>query len=653
MARYPFAYDRSRPYMEQAGEWIADVLYERLPAAGFEVREEQIYMAYQLERAFTQRKTIFAEAGVGTGKTIVYLLYSLCYARYTGKPAIVACADESLIEQLLKPGGDLAKLERHLGLSIDARAAKAPEQYLCLDKLDYARLDEQYGTRFEALREQLPPFARQSATMQAFYPYGDRKDYPELDDAQWEMVNWDAFHDCLACPQRHRCGQTLSRAHTRAAADLIICSHDFYMEHVWTREARRREGQLPLLPEHGAVVFDEGHLLEAAAQKALTYKLRHDVFEELITRLLHGRVRKSLALRVDETIAQSETVFGWLQSQSRPVAGSERMQVLVDERLRTEMRRFRELLAVIEEELVYESGLFTLDDYQLRIVEEHLEMMQHALGLFERQEELICWVSGQGPGLSLAIMPMTVRELLQSRVFDRPMPVVFSSATLSVEGSFDYMAHSLGVGASYLSFSVPPPDPYGSRMTLVAPQWTERSDHDRSKMKAAERLLIDAGGRTLLLFPSREQLARFRQELIYCPDCAGLLFLFEGDREISHLIDAFERDESSVLCAVSLWEGLDIPGPSLSQVIVWSLPFPPHDPVFIAKRSRARDPYAEVDLPYMLLRLRQGIGRLIRSRDDRGTVAILSEELQESRHPVRASIEAVLPPGARLRYALA
>jgi len=79
---YPFEYDRTRPFMEQVGEWVGDVFYEILPEAGFEVRDEQIYMAFQVERAFAEKKTIFAEAGVGTGKTLVYLLYSICYARY-------------------------------------------------------------------------------------------------------------------------------------------------------------------------------------------------------------------------------------------------------------------------------------------------------------------------------------------------------------------------------------------------------------------------------------------------------------------------------------------------------------------------------------------------------------------------------------------
>ncbi|GIO56449.1 ATP-dependent DNA helicase [Paenibacillus cineris] len=648
MERYPFTYDPKRPFVQQAGEWVADVFYDVLPEAGFEIRDEQIYMAFQLEKAFAEKKTIFAEAGVGTGKTLVYLLYSVCYARYTRRPAVIACADESLIEQLVKPEGDIAKLARHLGLHIDARLGKSPDQYLCLRKLDDVRLRDEEGVRWDDLAAGLPDFVYSTAPMQSFHAYGDRKGYPELTDEEWSRINWDPFQDCFTCDRRHRCGQTLSRDHYRQAADLIICSHDYYMEHVWTYEGRKREGQLPLLPEHCAVVFDEGHLLESAAMKALSYKMKHVVFEELITRLLQGEIRESLAVLIDEAIVQSEAMFAAFGRQSRSVAGSDRKEIVLDGALLAEVHRFRSLLTSIEEELVFESELYTLNEYELRIVEEHLEMMQKALHLFERSEALICWAVDGPDGLTLSIMPRTVKEVLQEQVFGAKMPIVFSSATLSVQGAFDYVADSLGI-ESFLSFSVPSPYDYADQMKVLTPADSRSTADFNGKLEAAARLLRESGGRALILFNGREELRRFKQELAAgTVQVPGVPFYFEGDQEISHLISAFQREETSVLCAVSLWEGLDVPGPALSNVIVWSLPFPPHDPVFTAKRKESAAPFEEVDMPYMLLRLRQGIGRLIRSRDDRGIVAILGEELAGST-PVREQVLAVLPEGVTLQ----
>ncbi|NBD23406.1 ATP-dependent DNA helicase [Paenibacillus glycinis] len=638
MNKYPFEFDPKVPFIQQASDWIADVFYERLPEAGFELRDEQIFMAFQLERAYNEKRTIFAEAGVGTGKTFVYLLYAINYARYTRKPAIIACADESLIEQLVKPEGDIAKLARYLDLTIDARLGKSMDQYICLNKLDDARGGLDNLEAFGDVHASLPDFVNNPGTMQAFHPYGNRKDYPNLTDEQWNAISWDVFQDCLVCSRRHRCGQTLSREHYRKAADIIICSHDFYMEHVWTYEARKREGQLPLLPEHSSVVFDEGHLLETAAQSALTYKLKHGVFESIVTRLLQGEIRETLAVAIEEAIEQSEKLFALLDAGSIAVEASDRREAPLTKAFLREVDRFGLLLSAIEEELVFESGMFTIDAYQLTIVEEHIEMIQLALRLFKQPEGLISWVEQDRDGTSLVIMPKLVKEVLKERVFSQRMPVVFSSATLSVEGSFRYIADSLGIDDA-LSFSVASPYEYEERMSVA---FSSESDPD-AKLRLTLDRLRQSAGKALLLFPSMEELRRFRDDIADIPGYAEFRFLFEGTAEISHLIASFQNDEASVLCAVTLWEGLDIPGPSLSHVLMWSLPFPPGDPVFTAKRREADDPFRQVDMPHMLLRLRQGLGRLIRKRDDEGIVTIFGRELADGE--IMDRIKGVLPQG--------
>jgi len=663
---YPFTFDPSRPFIQQAGEWIADVFYDILPEAGLELRDEQIYMAFQLEKAYAEKKTIFAEAGVGTGKTLVYLLYAIAYARYTRKPAIIACADESLIEQLVKPEGDIHKLARYLDLNVDARLGKSPDQYICLNKLDVVRAEPSESDMYRDIYADLPEFVHYADTMQTFRPYGNRKDYPALDDEQWSKIGWDVFQDCLVCPQRHRCGQTLSRDHYRKATDIIICSHDFYMEHVWTYEARKREGQLPLLPEHSSVVFDEGHLLETAAQNALTYKLKQGLFESIVTRLLDGEVRETLAVAVEEVIVQSDMLFEQLARYSKPVPGSDRKDIQWNDELLAQIARVKQHIDVIEEELVFESGLFTLDDYQLKIVEEHLEMIQLALGLCRQQDQLISWVTGENEDLTLVIMPKQVKEVLGEMVFARKMPVIFSSATLSVDGSFDYIADSLGI-EKYLSFSVESPYDYKEQMhaELITDLYSQNiagsvsdaggkhvsvstvgiqgvSEQEiRQQTERVLSLVEQSGGRSLLLFSSMQELAAFRRMTEVMGVALPYRMLYEGTAEISHLISEFQQEETSVLCAVTLWEGLDIPGPSLSHVIIWSLPFPPNDPVFASRREEAMDAFHEVDMPYMMLRLRQGIGRLIRSRDDNGRVSIFGRELLQE--DVRQAVEHLLP----------
>ncbi|MCZ0755740.1 ATP-dependent DNA helicase [Anoxybacillus sp. J5B_2022] len=640
--RYPFSLEKNESFFDKLGEWIGDVFYDILPEAGFELRDEQVYMAFQIERAFKEKKVMFAEAGVGTGKTIVYLLYAICYARYTGKPAIIACADETLIEQLVKKEGDIAKISQVLDLHIDVRLAKSQDQYLCLNKLDQVLMtDDDEIELYEQIFDELPAFVHDHKTLQSFYHYGDRKEYAHLSDEQWQKIAWDQFQDCFACEKRHRCGQTLSREHYRKAADLIVCSHDFYMEHVWTYEARKREGQLPLLPEASCVVFDEGHLLEFAAQKALTYRMKETTLETLLTRLLENDIREELAYLIEETLQVCDRFFAELALCATEVIGSNRQEITFSPSLVRYAKELSKKIEAIGNELVFESETYTIDHYQLNIVDEYLDQIEHSLHLFVHNREAITWLETSPEGKTLVIMPRTVQEVLREKVFNKKMPFIFSSATLSNQKSFTYIAESLGID-DYLSFSVDSPFDYDEQMTIYMPTFTNDDTLFSQKYRYALQKIRETEGRALVLFPSKQELQQFKQAAEKEHEFS---FLFEGDREISELVATFQRDEETVLCAEHLWEGLDIPGPSLSNVIIWSLPYPPNDPVFQAKRKVYADPFWQVDVPYMLLRLRQGVGRLIRTHEDRGIVSIFVTN--DENEKVIEAIKGVLPTDIR------
>jgi ATP-dependent DNA helicase DinG len=230
-------------------------------------------------------------------------------------------------------------------------------------------------------------------------------------------------------------------------------------------------------------------------------------------------------------------------------------------------------------------------------------------------------------------MPRKVEEVLKERVFSKKLPFVFSSATLSESKSFDFIANSLGI-SDYLSLSVESPFDYDEQMNL---QLVNEDDRTSKFSKTLEELKR-SGGRGLILFSTQFELKWFKEKL--ASETIEFPVLFEGDKEISSLVKQFQQNEETVLCAVHLWEGLDIPGPSLSNVVIWSLPFPPKDPVFEAKKSDKKDPFKEVDLPYMLLRLRQGIGRLIRTSVDKGSITIFLAENDQS---IIDQIKSILP----------
>ncbi|MEI5907245.1 ATP-dependent DNA helicase [Bacillus spongiae] len=611
----PFSLTKEQSFYEALGDWIGDVFYDLLPEQGFEIRDEQIFMAFQLEKAFQQKEVIFAEAGVGTGKTLAYLLYSICYARYTGKPGIIACADETLIEQLVKKEGDIKKLERALGLSFDVRLAKSPDQYLCTKKL---QSNNTKYPEFKEIKKELPEFVMEPKSMTKYFPYGDRKDYQHLDDDKWSLINWDSTQDCLSCDIRHRCGLNLQREYYRSAQDLIICSHDFYMEHIWTKESRKRKGQLPLLPESSSVVFDEGHLLEYASQKALTYKMTDNTIEEVLDNLSSNDIRETTHHIIDEVLILNEKLFSSLRESSTSQTDEERRHVEKNEQILSFARQLKGQIEQLADELVFEGELFVIPEYSLRVVEEYLEQMLYSLSLFVSEEGGITWIEENERQTTLVMMPRLVQEVLRDEVFSQKKPYVFSSATLSNNKDFHYIAQSLGID-HYLSFSVASPFDYSDKMNV---QLNILGHHKDESYPFLFNQMIKSNGKALILFANKHALKKFKEYVETQPSVPFPIY-YESEEEISTLVSHFQNDKNSVLCAYHLWEGLDVPGESLSTVLIHSLPFPPFDPVFDAKRQGATDALKEVDLPYMLLRLRQGVGRLIRSSNDRGDIHVL------------------------------
>ena len=636
----PFTVSKNDAFYDKLSEWIGDVFYDILPEKGFEERDEQIFMAFQLEKAFKEKKTIFAEAGVGTGKTIVYLLYAICYARYTNRPAIISCADETLIEQLVKEEGDIAKISQALELDIDVRLAKSRDQYVCLNKVEQAVMKED-SDNIDQLHEDLPDFIHDHSSLVKFEVYGDRKQYPYLSDEEWGKVGWDSMQNCFSCEKRHRCGQTLSRDHYRKAVDLIICSHDFFMEHVWTKEARKREGQLPLLPEYSTVIFDEGHLLEFSAQKGLTYKIAEDMISDVLTSLLANDMREETLNHIEDCIYYTETFFQELNAQSKHIKGSHRYELQSQDRLKKQALALQNHIEQILESLVFEAELHTLDEYSVRISEEYLEQISYSLSLFAKGDNAVVWMEKDEVKSILVVMPRLVSDILSKEVFDKKMPYVFSSATLSEGGSFDYIAKSLGI-EDYTSFSVDSPFEYDEVMKIDITKFAK--ERTAEKNAAVMNMIRDNNGSSLVLFPSLEEMEAFKLQSM--EEQFDFPIFFEGEEEISKIVKQFQSDEASVLCSYHLWEGLDIPGQSLNNVIIFNLPYPPNDPVFQAKRGAVKDPFHEVDMPYMILRLRQGMGRLIRTSSDEGTVHILCD--QDVSEEVLEAIKEVLPVEAKI-----
>jgi len=611
----PFELSKDRSFFDSLGDWMGDVLYDELPEKGFECRDEQIFMAYQIEQALKEKNVLFAEAGVGTGKTIAYLLPAISYARYTGRPALIACADETLIDQLVKEGGDIYKLTEHLGLTIDVRLAKSRNQYLCLKRFEETEkvVTEEW---IDDIAMSIPDGVYAQGSMLTVSPYGARSDYSSISDEEWQRVNYNAIMQCSVCELRNRCGQTLHRSHYRGSSDLIICTQDFLMEHLATKESREREGQLPLLPEVSMIVLDEGHLLEYAAQNAMTVKVQSYTIVNLLERLMVDGVREKTLYAMETLQDHHELFFDQLRDDVVP-SEEERKTIKKSERL---LVIGKQLIVDVErllEEFVFESELYMIPEYELNMAEEFLEQYQAAIRIFIAQGDAVDWLEDTDGEETLVIMPRLITDVLEEKLFSKKTPIVFSSATLSVNKDFSYIAYSLGI-KKYQSFSVPSPFDYEEVMKVKLHELKQEE-----KAQKVEQLLKDGQQQTLILFKSKQSMLAFKSKLSMM---SKLTMAFEGDRELSAIVRDFQEGTVKTLCSYHLWEGLDLPEEALTRVIIYDLPFPPHDPLFDAKRAFSENPFDEVELPFMQLRLQQGIGRLIRTSNDYGEIHIFMSE---------------------------
>jgi ATP-dependent DNA helicase DinG len=429
------------------------------------------------------------------------------------------------------------------------------------------------------------------------------------------------------------------RAHTRAAQDLIVVSHDLFFEDVLNRD-RLPPGRLPVLPPFSAVIFDEGHRVATEAQRAAGSRLRVAELRQAIEGCEGQGVRVRL-LRLAETARAATGEFATQLAVARLGAGPDgRAAVTRSPALLASAERLDRVFAHLQDEMTIEEGLHEETAYADR-----LAILHHR---FDDARACLrgLGVPGQIPfceGEDFWVVPRDLGPLWQ-RHLPAGLPLVFSSATLSAGGSFVYSADALGLDRP-LTARVGVPFRLATQMLCYLPTDIPGPDDPEFWARSARRiadLLRRTRGRALLLVPDADALAQLRAHLR-----TEFRVLWEGDAGPEALLDAFTRDRAACLAGHSFWEGIDVPGETLSAVIIPRLPIPGPDPLMDARRdmvrAQGRDPFTEVDLPAMALRLKQGVGRLIRTETDRGVVSIL----QHLDAPLQAPVADALPQDAR------
>ncbi|AKL96445.1 ATP-dependent helicase DinG [Clostridium aceticum] len=639
-----FEYDKKEEFLHKLTEWIGDVFYDILPEHGYEVREEQIFTAFQLADAVCNKKVHLAEAGLGTGKTFAYLLTAIAYARFSGKPVVIACASAALQEQLVGPKGDIQTLSRILGLEIDARMAKDPRQYICDVRVNESRsfFTDTSDTMSNEIRQWLEKTK-----------HGERSEMPLIPDRTWRQIGWDESMSCDTCSSRGFCKLVKAREHYRPTKDLIIADHEIFFHDLWTREERIADGKRPILPSYSAVIFDEGHkVMLPAAMQAGQQIIKEDIDDIiLILEQIQG-ARESLISVVIALEEASSDFFSRLNHCVMAGEHSHRLALRVDSMLLKAAAAFyraldRLLLEIqIEQELYIESLPASL----LQTFEVQIEKVMVALNRFckNRSKDVIIWVDRWDN--SFWVVPRNLSEMLNTHLLDKGLPVVFTSATLSNEGDFSYFSRTLGL-QNPSSSTVGSSFDIEEQVVVYLPQ-SQLNGYEGTRfshsIKELVALLKLNKGRALVLTNSLDEVKKIRKGL----DEHQLPFeiLWEDRGERGYLVRKFREEVSSVLIGASFWEGIDVPGESLSLLIIWQLPFPPLDPLIEVQRKEAKeeglDPVTKIDYPEMGLKLKQGCGRLIRKKDDRGSIVIMESVIGA---PWEKIVTGALPSGARIK----
>ncbi len=638
-----FDYDKKEEFPVKLAEWIGDVFYDILPEHGYEVREEQIFTAFQLADAVCNKKVHLAEAGLGTGKTFAYLLTAIAYARFSGKPVVIACASTALQEQLAGPKGDIQSLSHILGLEIDARMAKDPRQYICDVRADESRslFTEKSNTMSNEIDEWLKKTNR-----------GERSEMPLVPDRIWKHIGWNESMSCEMCFSRGYCKLIKAREHYRPTQDLIIADHGTFFHDLWTRDEAIADGKLPILPNYSAVIFDEGHkVILPAAIQAGQQIVKEDIDNIIITIEEIQGARESLISIVGDLEEASSDFFKKLNNCGIKDETSNRLALQIDNTLLKAGETFHKALDHLLLEIQIEQELYieALPSSLLKTYETQIERAMIALSRFFRNKskDVITWVD-QLDG-SLWVVPRNLSKMLDLHLFQKDLPVVFTSATLSNEGDFSYFTRTLGL-KNPTSSTVGSSFDIENQVVIYLPQYLSNNNEDvrfSLNVKKLVSLLKQNDGRALVLTNSLDEVRKIRRELADYQLPFEVLWEDKGER--GYLVQKFRDEVSTVLIGANFWEGIDVPGEALTLLIVWQLPFPSLDPLIEVQRKEAMveglDPMKTVDYPEMGLKLKQGCGRLIRTENDRGSIVIMESVIGE---PWEKVVMGALPSGARV-----
>ncbi len=600
-----------------------------LPGGG-ERREGQREMADAVTDAIESHHHLFVQAGTGTGKTLAYLVPAIV----SGRKTIVATATKALQDQLATK--DLPFLTNHLGRDFSWTVLKGRANYVCRQRVSEIAAGE--GGQLDLAVDTAPASVRDEVRrLVAWAEHTESGDRAELEwepsVAAWAAVSvgWDECPGAQRCPMGDEC--LAEAARTRGeAADVVVVNTHLYGMHLAMHGT--------LLPEHEVVVIDEAHQLEEVVSATAGISLAPGRFRFLARAIRSVIVDPELVASLDDMAER------W----------AEAISVHIGERLPSTLPEdLADALALARGRIERASAAVSAvpSEAPESVLTRKARAQKAILAVFEAVDIVanvpatsVAWVEGTPESPRLEVAPIDVREVLDQELWPQHT-VVLTSATLprtlpvrlgapnettevtDVGSPFDYEEHALLYCAAHV------PDP-------------RRPGYEEALHDELAALIEAAEGRTLALFTSWRAMQSAASEL---RGRVGYTILAQGEYPKPRLLARFTDEHSACLFAtMGFWQGIDVPGPSLSLVTIDRLPFPrPDDPLLQARRERAgARAFNEIDLPRAAVLLAQATGRLIRTATDRGVVAVFDSRLATAGY--RWDLVRALPPMRRTRH---
>ena len=625
---------------------VREALDVAVDAIGGAPREGQIEMAEAVANALTDRHHLMVQAGTGTGKSLAYLIPGIVH----GRKVLVATATLALQRQLVDRDlpAVVPALEKLLGREVTYAIYKGVGNYVCLQKMNSEDVDPDGElvmdvSSLEKDAKRLIAWAKTPGVS------GDRDDAPEVDRRVW-AANSVSGRECVGadvCAFGSQCFAANAKGKAQTA-DVVVTNHTLLAIEIMDLH--------PILPERDCIILDEAHEFMDRATQAVTDELTSGRVlraAAMARKFMPGKLADAFHKAAND-FHESMVDYG---ESVRSELGSQGRLEEIPQSLESPIRKVREAAQAIVQSLTADDEIIDTDAMaeRARVKGAVNEVSTTAATLLKLGDGLVLWYEPTFSTLHLA--PLSVSDVLRENML-KQTPVIATSATLTVGNSFNSLAKSIGfiVGedlnaelsegeldpGNVQMLDVGSPFDFANQGVLYMPKHLPEPGRDGPSIEVLTELgeLIDAaGGRTLALFSSWRGVeaadAHLRKVLAELP--IKIITQKRGDA-VGPLVARFAKDETSVLLGtMSLWQGVDVPGNSCILVAIDRIPFPrPDEPVMSARASQADaaggSGFMQVSLPRAALLLAQGTGRLIRSVDDRGVVAILDSRIVSKRY---------------------